>query len=60
MGADVDFHRSLPRRVSTKISRYPVRRMLAVLLLLAWWEVVNAVGFLSEAAASNRQRRVAH
>ena len=57
---DVGFHRSLPRRVSTKISRYPVRRMLAVLLLLAWWEVVNAVGFFSEAAASKRQRRAAY
>lgn len=60
MVADVGFHRSLPRRVHARLKRYPVLRRLTVLLLLAWWEVVNAVGFFSEAAASSWKHRAAY
>jgi len=49
MRRDLSFHRSLPRLLSHSLrQRYPVAQWPVVMVLLAWWQAMNAAGFVWE------------
>ncbi|MFM8890569.1 MAG: glycosyltransferase family 2 protein, partial [Planctomycetia bacterium] len=57
MREDLGFHRSLPRRLATKLASLPgvVSRMQAV-AALATWQLANAAGFATEAITKLNRR----
>ncbi|MFN5960342.1 MAG: glycosyltransferase [Verrucomicrobiota bacterium] len=48
MAADTAFHRRLPALALARLRREPPLRAVSMTLALAWWELVNAAGFLWE------------
>jgi GT2 family glycosyltransferase len=40
------FHWSIPKRLLERRRTYSIPRMLGIPILLVWWELVNAVGFV--------------
>jgi GT2 family glycosyltransferase len=52
---DLTFHIQLPRLLGRPLASLPRRQVPAVVILLAVWQVANAVGFFYEARRSTRR-----
>lgn len=48
MAADTAFHRRIPALALARLRREPPLRAVSMSIALAWWELVNAAGFLWE------------